>query len=104
MNTFLWVTQAVLAIVYLAHGLVFLFPPEAVRKIKKQSPFPEAFSRFISSAEILAAFGPRSRRPGWRPSWPARWSSTCRAGRSRQRSSRRTSSRSRSSWPACAGS
>jgi hypothetical protein len=57
MNTFLWVTQAVLAFVFLAHGLVFLFPPAAVRKIKKQSPFPEAFTRFISSAEILAAFG-----------------------------------------------
>ncbi len=57
MNTFLWVTQAVLAPVFLAHSLVFLFPPEAVRKIKKQIPFPEAFSRFISSAEILAAFG-----------------------------------------------
>ena len=57
MNTFLWATQAVLALVYLTHGLVFLFPPEAVRKIKKQTPFSEAFSRFISSAEILAAFG-----------------------------------------------
>src|SRR3712207_8176996 len=57
MNTFLWVTQAVLAFVLVAHGLVFPFPPAAVRKIKKQSPFPEAFSRFVSSAEILAAFG-----------------------------------------------
>ena len=57
MNTILWVTQGVLAFVYLAHGLVFLFPPEPVRKIKKQMPFSEAFTRFISSAEILAAFG-----------------------------------------------
>src|SRR3712207_5541368 len=63
MNTFLWVTQAVLAFVLVAHGLVFLFPPAAVRKIKKQMPFPEAFSRFISSAEILAAFG--LVLPGW---------------------------------------
>ena len=57
MNTFLWVTQAVLAFVFLAHGVLFLFPPEAVRKIKKQTPFPEAFLRFICTAEILAAFG-----------------------------------------------
>ena len=63
MNTFLWVTQAALAFVFLTHGLLFLFPPEAVRKIKKQSPFSEALSRFISSAEILVAFG--LVLPGW---------------------------------------
>ena len=57
MNTILWITQIALAFVFLAHGLLFLFPPEAVRKIKKQSPFPAAFSNFISVAEILAAFG-----------------------------------------------
>ena len=57
MNTFLWATQAVSAFVFLAHGLVFLFPPEAVRKINKQTPFSEAFLRFICTAEILGAFG-----------------------------------------------
>jgi hypothetical protein len=57
MNTFLWVTQIALALVFLAHGLLFLFPPEAVRKIKKQSPFPAAFLSFIYVAEVLAAFG-----------------------------------------------
>jgi len=63
MNTLLWVTQTVLAFVFLAHGLVFLFPPAAVRKIKKQMPFSEAFTRFICSAEILAALG--LVLPGW---------------------------------------
>ncbi len=57
MNTFLWVTQAVLAFVYLAHGLAFLFPPAAVRKIKKQEPFPVGFMQFIYIAEVLAALG-----------------------------------------------
>ena len=32
MNTFLWVAQALLAVVFLAHGLLFLFPPKAVRQ------------------------------------------------------------------------
>jgi uncharacterized protein YjeT (DUF2065 family) len=57
MNTFLWVTQVVLAFVFLAHGLLFLFPPAAVRKISKQMPFPASFLRLICIAEILAAFG-----------------------------------------------
>ena len=57
MNTFSWVMQAVLAVVFLAHGLTFLFPPAAVRKILKQMPFSTGFLRFICVAEILAAFG-----------------------------------------------
>lgn len=57
MNTLLWVAQAMLASVFLAHGLVFLFPPETVRKLKKQLPLPEGFMRFIYVAEVLAAFG-----------------------------------------------
>jgi uncharacterized membrane protein YphA (DoxX/SURF4 family) len=57
MNTFLWVAQAVLAIAFLAHGLLFLFPPEAVRKMEEQSPLPAGFMQFIYVAEILAPFG-----------------------------------------------
>ena len=57
MNTLLWVTQAVLAFVFMAHGLLFLFPPAAVRNVKKQTPFSAAFLHFICAAEILAAFG-----------------------------------------------
>ena len=63
MNTFLWVAQAVLAFLFLAHGLLFLFPSEAVRKIKKQLPFPIRFMRFIYVAEVLAALG--LTLPGW---------------------------------------
>ena len=57
MNIFLWVVQVVLAFAFLAHGLLFLFPPEAVREIKKQLPFPKGFMRFVYMAEILAALG-----------------------------------------------
>ena len=117
MNIFLWVVQMMLAFAFLAHGLLFLFPPEAVRGIKKQLPFPAGFMRFIYVAEILAALGltlpgltgtlpplTRWRRPGWRSSWEVRRSFTCHARRQRRQSSPPSSSRSRSSWPARAGS
>ena len=57
MNTWIWIAQVILAFVFLAHGLLFLFPPAVVRKIKKQGPFPAAFLSFVCTAEILAAFG-----------------------------------------------
>lgn len=57
MNALLWAAQVVLALAFLAHGLLFLFPPEAVRKIKKQSPFPAGLMQFIYVAEVLAPFG-----------------------------------------------
>ncbi|HEV2742131.1 MAG TPA: DoxX family protein [Rubrobacter sp.] len=57
MNTLLWAAQVALAVTFLAHGLLFLFPLEAVRKIKRQSPLPEGFMRFVYVAEVLAAFG-----------------------------------------------
>jgi uncharacterized protein YjeT (DUF2065 family) len=57
MNTLLWAAQAALALVFLAHGLVFTFPPEAIRKIKKQSPLPAGFMGFIYAAESLGALG-----------------------------------------------
>jgi len=63
MNTLLWLAQMMLAFVFLAHGLLFLFPPAAVRKIKNQTAFSMRFLRFIYTAEILAAFG--LTLPGW---------------------------------------
>lgn len=57
MNTFLWVAQALLAVVFLAHGLLFLFPPKAVREMREQSPFPAGLMRIVFVAEVLAAFG-----------------------------------------------
>jgi hypothetical protein len=46
----------VLAFAFLAHGLLFLFPP-AVREIEKQLPFPVGLMRSIYAAEVLAALG-----------------------------------------------
>jgi len=63
MNTFLWATQVALALIFLAHGLLFLIPSEAVRKINKQMPFSTGFLRFVCVAEILAA--PGLTLPGW---------------------------------------
>lgn len=57
MNTFVWILQGLLAFVFLAHGLLFLFPPLAVRKIKKQVPFPMSLMQLIYVAEVLAALG-----------------------------------------------
>ena len=57
MNTLLWVMQSVLALAFLAHALVFTFPPEAIRKIKKQSPLPAGFMGSIYAAESLGALG-----------------------------------------------
>lgn len=57
MNTFLWILQTMLAFAFLAHGVLFLFPTAAVRKIKKQLTLPTGFMRFIYVAEILAAPG-----------------------------------------------
>ncbi len=57
MNTFLWVAQALLAVVFLAHGLLFFFPPKAVREMGEQVPFPAGLMRPVFAAEVLAAFG-----------------------------------------------
>ncbi len=57
MNTILWAAQAMLALAFLAHGLLFLFPPAALREMPKQMPFPAAFSKFIFIAESLGAVG-----------------------------------------------
>ena len=63
MSTILWAAQLGLALVVLAHGLLFLFPPEALRKIAKQMPLPAGFMQFLCVAEILAA--PGLILPGW---------------------------------------
>ena len=61
MNAFLWVAQALLAVAFLAHGLLFLFPPKAMRERLEgqegQPQLPAWFLRFIGVAEVLAAFG-----------------------------------------------
>jgi hypothetical protein len=56
MNIVLWVLQALLAIAFFAHGLLFLSPPaELVEQIN--ASLPRWFQLFIGGAEILAAVG-----------------------------------------------
>ena len=55
MNIMLWVLQVLLAVAFLAHGLLFLFPPAEMVELMK--PIPPAFRTFLGVAEVLAAFG-----------------------------------------------
>ena len=56
MNVLLWVLQVLLAVAFLAHGLLFLFPPAAIVD-QMNASIPRAFQLFIGVAEILAAAG-----------------------------------------------
>jgi len=56
MNVLLWVLQVLLALVFLAHGLMFLFPPAAVVD-QMNASLPRWFQLFLGVAEVLAAIG-----------------------------------------------
>jgi len=55
MNIMLWVLQVLLALAFLAHGLLFLFPPAEMLELMKF--IPTAFRIFLGVAEVLAAVG-----------------------------------------------
>jgi uncharacterized membrane protein YphA (DoxX/SURF4 family) len=55
-NRLLWTLQILLALVFLAHGAMMLFPPAAVAQ-QINASLPRWFSLFIGVAEILAAIG-----------------------------------------------
>ena len=56
MNVLLWVLQALLAVAFLAHGWLFLFPPAEMVNLMN-AVIPPAFRLFIGVAEVLAAVG-----------------------------------------------
>ena len=56
MNIVLWVLQVLLAVAFLAHGCLFLFPPASMVEVMNASIQP-AFRMFIGVAEVLAAVG-----------------------------------------------
>ena len=56
MNVLLWVLQALLAVVFLAHGWQFLLPPAEMVALMNAA-IPPAFRIFIGVAEVLAAVG-----------------------------------------------
>jgi len=51
-----WTLQILLAVVFLAHGALMLFPPAAVAE-QMNAALPRWFQLFIGVAEILAAVG-----------------------------------------------
>jgi uncharacterized membrane protein YphA (DoxX/SURF4 family) len=56
MNVVLWVLQVLLALAFLAHGLMFLFPPANLLAVMNAT-IPPAFRLFLGAAEVLAAIG-----------------------------------------------
>ena len=56
MNIVLWVLQVLLALAFLAHGLLFLWPPPEIAVLMNAS-LPRWFQLFLGVAEVLAAVG-----------------------------------------------
>ncbi len=56
MNILLWVLQVLLAVAFLAHGLLFLSPPPAIAE-QINASLPGWFQLFLGVAEVLAAVG-----------------------------------------------
>ena len=56
MNIFLWVLQGLLAMAFLAHGWLLLFPPASMVE-QMNASIPRGLQLFIGVAEVLAAVG-----------------------------------------------
>jgi putative oxidoreductase len=56
MNRILWTLQVLLALAFLAHGMLFLFPPAAMVE-QMNASLPRWFQLFLGVAEVLAAIG-----------------------------------------------
>ena len=56
MNRWIWVLQVLLAVAFLAHGLMFLFPPAAIAE-QMNASLPRWFQLFLGVAEVAAAVG-----------------------------------------------
>lgn len=56
MNLVLWVLQVLLAVAFLAHGWLLLFPPASL-VADINATFNPAFRVFLGVAEVLAAVG-----------------------------------------------
>jgi hypothetical protein len=74
MNIVLWILQILLAVAFLAHGLLFFFPPPDIAKLMNES-LPRWFQLFLGTAEVLAAVGLTlpglTRIMPWLVSWAA---------------------------------
>ena len=56
MNLLLWSLQVLLALAFLAHGWMFLWPPASVAE-QMNALLPRWFQLFLGVAEVLAAIG-----------------------------------------------
>lgn len=56
MNIALWVLQVLLALAFVAHGLMFLFPPATMVEMMNATISP-AFRMFLGVAEVLGGVG-----------------------------------------------
>ena len=56
MNITLWILQVLLALAFLAHGVMFLAPPPEIAVLMNQF-LPRWFQLFLGVAEVLAAAG-----------------------------------------------
>ena len=56
MNIVLWILQVLLALAFLAHGWLFLFPPPEIAVLMNAS-MPRWFQLFLGVAEVAAGIG-----------------------------------------------
>lgn len=56
MNILLWIVQVLLALAFLAHGIMFLAPPPDIAVLMNAS-LPRWFQVFLGVAEVSAAIG-----------------------------------------------
>jgi uncharacterized membrane protein YphA (DoxX/SURF4 family) len=56
MNILFWILQALLALVFLAHGLMFLMPPPDIAA-QMNANLPRWFTLFLGVAEVAAGIG-----------------------------------------------
>ena len=56
MNIILWLLQVLLALAFLAHGVMFLVPPPEIA-VQMNAFLPRWFQLFLGVAEVLAAVG-----------------------------------------------
>jgi len=73
-NILIWVLQVLLALVFFAHGCLFLFPPASL-VAQMNASLPRWFQLFLGVAEVLAAVGLTlpgiTRIQPWLVSWAA---------------------------------
>ena len=74
MPALVWTCQILLALAFLAHGLLLLFPPADIA-VQLNASLPRWFWLFLGVAEVLAFIGltvpPLVRRERWLIAWAA---------------------------------